>query len=138
MAITTEEQRLQGIAQLMVHENLLDKTKALECQTQAHQNKQTLLQYLVQNHILSAQQVALIVAQNFGLPFIDLDSVDPEVLPVSLVNEKLIRRHTILPLFTRGNHLSWPRMILANKPLSKKFNFIPVFIPTQLLSKAIS
>ncbi|RAP37844.1 type IV-A pilus assembly ATPase PilB [Legionella quinlivanii] len=132
MAITTEEQRLQGIAQLMVHENLLDKTKALECQTQAHQNKQTLLQYLVQNHILSAQQVALIVAQNFGLPFIDLDSVDPEVLPVSLVNEKLIRRHTILPLFTRGNHL-----FLATDDPSKQASFKEIQFHTGLHTNTI-
>ncbi|WP_133140043.1 type IV-A pilus assembly ATPase PilB [Legionella genomosp. 1] len=132
MAITTEEQRLQGIAQLMVHENLLDKTKALECQTQAQQNKQTLLQYLVQNHILSAQQVALIVAQNFGLPFIDLDSVDPEVLPVSLVNEKLIRRHTILPLFTRGNHL-----FLATDDPSKQASFKEIQFHTGLHTNTI-
>ncbi|KTC69348.1 pilus assembly protein PilB [Legionella birminghamensis] len=132
MAITTEEHRLQGIAQLMVHENLIDRTKVLECQTQAQQNKQTLLQYMVQNHILSAQQVALIVAQNFGLPFLDLDCVDPEALPISLVNEKLIRRHTILPLFTRGNHL-----FLATDDPSKQASFKEIQFHTGLHTNSI-
>lgn len=105
MVAATEEQRLQGIAQLVVHENLLDKTKALEYQNLAQRNKQSLLQYLVTNNILEAQKLALIIAQNFGVPLIDLDCIDPETIPTSLVNEKLISRHCILPLYTHGNHL---------------------------------
>src|SRR5476649_2142950 len=102
---TTDEQRLQGIAQLMVHENLLDKTKALEYQNVAQKNKQSLLQYLVANNIVDAQKTALIIAQNFGVPIIDLDCIDCDIIPTSLVNEKLIRRHSIVPLYTHGNHL---------------------------------
>ncbi len=100
-----EEHRLQGIAQLLVQENLLDKTKASEYQSIALDNKQSFISYIVANNILNAEKVALMVAQNFGVPLIDLDSIDPDVMPVSLVNEKLIRRHSIIPLYTHGNHL---------------------------------
>ena len=99
------EIRLQGIAQLMVHENLLDKEKALSYQKLAAKQNQTFLQYLISQAILDSKHVALIIAQNFGLPLVDLNEVELNVLPVTLVNEKLIKRHTILPLYTHGNHL---------------------------------
>lgn len=105
MAAAAEEHRLQGIAQLMVHENLLDKGKALEYQLLATSNKQTLLQYLVVHNILDAQRIALTIAQNFGVPLIDLDAIDLATMPTSLVNEKLISRHSVVPIYTHGNYL---------------------------------
>lgn len=51
-----EEQRLEGIAQILVHENLLDKKKIFEYQALALKNKQSLLLYLVLNTILEAEK----------------------------------------------------------------------------------
>lgn len=132
MATAAEEQRLQGIAQLMVHESLLDKDKAIEYQNQAQANKQSLLQYLVSNNLLSAEKIAFTVAQNFGVPLIDLDAIDPETMPTSLVNEKLIRRHAIVPLFTRGNHL-----FLATDDPSKQASLKEIQFHTGLHSNAV-
>lgn len=132
MATAAEEQRLQGIAQLMVHESLLDKDKAIEYQNQAQANKQSLLQYLVSNNLLSAEKIAFTVAQNFGVPLIDLDAIDPETMPTSLVNEKLIRRHAIVPLFTRGNHL-----FLATDAPSKQASLKEIQFHTGLHSNAV-
>lgn len=105
MVVTTDEQRLQGIAQLIVHENLLDKEKTLDYQCLARKNKQSLLQYLTSNNILEAQTIASIIAKNYGVPIIDLDSIAQEAIPVSLIDEKLIRRHNVVPLYTHGHHL---------------------------------
>ena len=100
-----EEDRLQGISQLLVHEKLLDKEKTLQYQQLALTNKLSLLQYLVTKNVLSAKQIAHAVARNFGVSLIDLESVDLELLPISLVSEKLIRRHNLVPLFNRGSQL---------------------------------
>lgn len=100
-----EQQRLQGIAQLLVHENLMDKAKVIHYQNLAQTSQLSLLQYLVTNNLVPAEKIALMVAQHFAVPIIDLDAVDFESIPAKLVNEKLIRRHGIVPLFTRGNHL---------------------------------
>lgn len=127
-----DEQRLQGIAQLMVHENLLDKAKALEYQSTASKNKQSLLYYLITNNILDAQKTALIIAQNFGVPVLDLNCIDPETIPVSLVNEKLIRRHSIVPLYTHGNHL-----FLATDDPSKQASLKEIQFHTGLHTNAI-
>ncbi|WP_131783007.1 type IV-A pilus assembly ATPase PilB [Legionella gresilensis] len=132
MTATAEDQSLQGIAQLMVHENLLDKVKALEYQHIAQNNRQTLLQYLVSNHILEANRIALIIAQNFGVPLLDLDSIDPDIIPISLVNDKLIGRHCIIPLYTHGNHL-----YLATDDPSKQTALKEVQFHTGLHTNAI-
>lgn len=105
MAATTDEHRLHGIGQLLVLEKLLDKDKALDYQHKANAEKIGFLNYLVKNNILNALSIATTAAYNFGVPMIDLDCIDAESLPLNLVNEKLIRRHNMIPLFARGTHL---------------------------------
>ncbi|MGQ3892261.1 type IV-A pilus assembly ATPase PilB [Legionella sp. CNM-4043-24] len=139
----TEVQHLQGIAQLMVHENLMDKAKALEYQALAQSNKQTLLQYLVENHVLDAERLALIIAHNFGVPLIDLDSIDPGSIPISLVNQKLIGRHSIVPLYSRGNHLFLATDDPSNQAALKEIQFhtglntSPIVVETNKLTRLI-
>jgi len=118
-----DTQQLKGIAQLMVQENLMDKAKALEYQSAALSNKQTLLHYLVENNILDSERIALIIAHNFGIPLLDLDSIDADSIPVTLVNEKLIGRHCILPLYSRGNQLFLAVDDPSNQPALKEIQF---------------
>lgn len=105
MAVATEVERLEGIAQLIVNAQLLDRAKMLEHQNDALHYKQPLLQYLIANNMLDAPKTALIIAQHFGLPVIDLDCIDEGTLPMALVHEKLISQHAVIPLYRRGNHL---------------------------------
>ncbi len=104
MAVAQEE-RLQGISQLLVQEKLLEKDKALLYQKAALASKTSLLQYLVNTKILPAKQIALAVAYNFGVPLLDLAAIDLELIPLALVSDKLIRRHGIVPVFSRGKQL---------------------------------
>lgn len=132
MALSADEQRLQGIGQLLVLEKLLDKAKAIEYHKLAAQEKLSFLQYLVKNNILSADQIALTTAQNFGVPMIDIDCIDIDSIPSSLVNEKLIRRHNMVPLFNRGNNL-----YLATDDPSKQASLKEIQFHTGLNSSAI-
>ncbi len=100
-----QEERLQGIAPLLVQENLLEKDKAIKFQQLAVTSKVSFLQYLVTNEILPARKIALAVSNNFGLSMLDLDSVDLDILPITLVSEKLISRHNLIPLYSRGTQL---------------------------------
>lgn len=105
MISAPDEYRLQGIGQLLVLEQLLDKAKAIELYKLAAAEKISLVQYLVKNNILSAEQIALTAAQSFGVPMMDLACIDIDAIPAHLVNEKLIRRHCMIPLFNHGNNL---------------------------------
>lgn len=102
---SVEEDRLQGVSLLLVQEKLIDKEKALKYQQAALTAKLSLLQYLVTKEVISAHVIAHAVSRNFGVPLIDLDSLELEQLPVTLVSEKLIKRHNLVPLFTRGTQL---------------------------------
>ncbi|KTC93214.1 type IV-A pilus assembly ATPase PilB [Legionella cincinnatiensis] len=128
----SDEFKLYGIGQLVVLEKLLEKSKAIEFYKFANAEKISLVQYLVRNNILSATQIARTASQNFGVPMLDLDCIDVETLPTSLVNETLIRRHSMLPLFCRGNHL-----YLATDDPSKQTSLKEIQFQTGLNTYAI-
>lgn len=122
-----QEERLQGIAQLLVQENLLEKDKAIKFQQVAATNKVSLLHYLVTNEILPAKEIALAVSNNFGLSMLDLNSVDLDLLPITLVSEKLISRHNLIPLYNRG-----PQLYVATDDPSKQASLKEVQFHTGL------
>ncbi|TAL58859.1 MAG: type IV-A pilus assembly ATPase PilB [Legionella sp.] len=132
MVLASDEQRLQGIGQLLVLEKLLEKPKAIECSKLAAAEKISLLQYLVKNKILTGEQIAFTSAQSFGVPMMDLNAIDIESIPIALVNEKLIRRHTMIPLFTRGTNL-----YLATDDPSKQSSLKEIQFHTGLNTNAI-
>lgn len=102
---TAIEHRLQGIAQLIVLKNLISKSKIIEYQNLALTNKQSLLNYLVTNHLATASTLSQIVAEHFNLPLFDLDQIDIDAIPLHLINESLTYQYSVLPIFVRTEHL---------------------------------
>lgn len=96
---------LTGLAKQMVIAQLLDEKTALSAQQQAQRNKLPLVTYLVQNKLIKSRPLAELAAEQFGVSFFDLHSIDKESQPKDLVSEKLMRQHRALPLFRRGNKL---------------------------------
>ena len=96
---------LSGLAKQMVLAELLDEKAAQQAQQQAQRNKLSLVTYLVQNKLVKSRALAELAADQFGVPFVDLGSIDKEGQPKDLVSEKLIRQHRALPLWRRGNKL---------------------------------
>ncbi|MCP0913283.1 MULTISPECIES: type IV-A pilus assembly ATPase PilB [Legionella] len=132
MAVAQED-HLHGIAQLLVQEKLLDREKALIYQKAAVANKLSLQQYLVANRILSAKQIAVSVAQNFGVPLIDLDCVDLDAIPAAIVSDKLIKRHGLIPLFNRGKQLYLAMDDPSKHSSLKEIQFHTGLYPTPLV-----
>jgi len=79
-----------------------DAQKAFADATEA---KIPLVRHLVANKILDARDIALSAANEFGVPVLDLDAMDMEMAAVTLIDEKLIRKHHTLPLTKRSNRL---------------------------------
>ncbi|MFG5859993.1 type IV-A pilus assembly ATPase PilB [Metapseudomonas sp. CR1201] len=103
--MTETSPTLSGLAKQLVLTNLLDERSALQAHTQAQRNKIPLITYLVQNKLLKSRDLAEMAAEQFGVAFLDLSSIDRDVQPRELVSEKLIRQHRALPLWRRGNKL---------------------------------
>jgi type IV pilus assembly protein PilB len=96
---------LTGIARKLVMDNHLDEAAAIEAVENANKESIQLSTYLVQNKIVSSTLVAMISAQEFGLPVFDLSVMDTELAAFNLVEEKLITKLNAIPLFKRGNRL---------------------------------
>ncbi|WEJ73214.1 type IV-A pilus assembly ATPase PilB [Pseudomonas sp. PSE14] len=96
---------LSGLARQLVLSQLLDENTAREAQSQAQRNKLSLVTYLVQNKLVKSRPMMELAADQFGVAFCDLSSLDRDSFPKELVSEKLVRQHRVLPLWRRGNKL---------------------------------
>ncbi len=102
---TTKSISLSGLARRLVDDGLLQESAAAEALQAAKTDKITLVSYLVKNDMVEARAVALAASDEFGAPLLDLDALSAANLPKEIIEEKLIRKHHTLPLFSRGNRL---------------------------------
>jgi type IV pilus assembly protein PilB len=105
MATPNPTVNLSGLARRLVMDGLLDESVAAKAHETALKKRTHFVSYLVDNKILSSGEIAWSGAQEFGVPLFDMDAMDPEVMPIKLVSEKLIKQHNALPLFKRANRL---------------------------------
>lgn len=96
---------IQGVARVLVMDGIMDETRAREHLQKAQATHRPFVQYLVEESLIPAQEVAAISSRNFGVPFLDINAYDTELMPIDTVSEKLIQKHHVLPLYQRGNQL---------------------------------
>ena len=97
--------RLSGLARRFISDGLISEVDAQSAQQKAKEAKQSLVSYLVKQKILSSKNIASSASQEFGLPLFDLDSMNPELIATSVIDETLIQQHNALPLYQHGNRL---------------------------------
>ena len=105
MATNLTPMKPSGLAWRLVRDRLLTEDQAATANTEALRHRQPFVQYLVEQKILDSRRIAIAASHEFGVPLLDLGAVDLADLPLSLVDEKLIRKHRALPLHRRGNRL---------------------------------
>ena len=105
MATPNPMMNLSGLPGRLVRDGLLSEEQAREAAGQARKSRLSLVSHLVQSRALSARDIAHAASKEFGVPLLDLDAIEPEQAVVTLVQERLIRQHQVLPLFKRGKRL---------------------------------
>ncbi len=105
MATAGSQVILSGLARKLVQDGHLDEAAAEKAQATAEKKKMPLVSYLVEQNLADGNVIATIGAEEFGIPLLDIDSVDIDTEVTKLVDEKLVRQHHALPLFKRGNRL---------------------------------
>ena len=93
------------LGRALVQQGKLVQGDANAIQAEAKKMGVTFIEQLVASKKISSREVALFAAQTFGMPLLDLQSVDPEQLPINLLDTKLIGTKRVLPLQKRGNRL---------------------------------
>lgn len=97
--------QLNGLARRLVADNLLEQEVARKATLQATKEKVPFVQFLVSSAILDAKTIARVASEEFGVPLFDLEALSKESMPDKLVDEKLIRKHHVLPIMKRGTRL---------------------------------
>ena len=105
MASSSKNAPLSDFIQYLIQDGLLSESEAETYNAQAQKKRMPLLSYLVINNFIDSHQVAIKASQEYNLPFFDLEAIELQSLPIQLMNEKLIRKHHILPLLKRGETL---------------------------------
>ena len=105
MANSSENIPLSDFIHYLIQDGLLTENEIEIHRTQAQRKHTPLLRYLVINNFIDSHQVAIKASKEYNLPFFDLEAIEFQSLPIQLLNEKLIRKHHILPLIKRGDTL---------------------------------
>ncbi len=96
---------LTGLARKLVNEGLLSEEKATQAFDESLKKAVPFASYIVSQGLINCRDIAHVAAEEFGMPLIDIESVElnPEI--IKSVDEKLIKKHQVLPLFKRGKRL---------------------------------
>ncbi|HET7922979.1 MAG TPA: type IV-A pilus assembly ATPase PilB, partial [Gammaproteobacteria bacterium] len=143
MATTSVRTNLTGLPRRLVADGLLDEAAASEAPREAAREKLLLVSYLVRNKKLDQRAVANAAAEEFGVPILDLDTMDLAQAPLKDVEPALIEKHHALPLYRRGRKLfvgvSDPTNLQALDEIKFKTGLIvdPVVVEETKLARAI-
>jgi len=96
---------LSGLARRLVLDGILEEKLAIQAIEDSSRRRVPLVNHLVDEKIVSAADVGMVASQEFGVPLFDISTMDMEMAPVDMVEEKLLRKHHALPLLKRGNRL---------------------------------
>jgi len=96
---------LSGLPQRLVADGVAEQAAVEAALAAARDDAGGFVSQLVRSGGVSARDIATAASAEFGVPLLDLDAVtvDPDIIRV--VNDKLLLKFRVLPLFRRGNRL---------------------------------
>ena len=97
--------QFSALGRALVQQGRLVQADASAIQTEAKSAGVSFVQQLVASKKLSAKEVSLFAAQTFGYPLLDLNAVDVEALPLTLIDSKIVTNHRVIALGKRGNRI---------------------------------
>ena len=106
MATNEKTIALSGLARTLVRGGYIDQENAEKLFLESQKKRTPFVNLVVKNKIVPGATVATAAAKEFGMPIvaIDLVEIDPEI--IKLVGNDLIKKHSALPIFKRGNRLT--------------------------------
>jgi type IV pilus assembly protein PilB len=94
-----------GLPQRLVQDGVVEEAAMLEAMNAARERKTSVVTQLVASGAANARDIAVAASTEFGVPLFDLEAVNVDLDAVRLVNDKLLAKHRVLPLFRRGKRL---------------------------------
>jgi type IV pilus assembly protein PilB len=104
-AVAAQRLALQGLPLRLIQDGLLDERSMHLAMAAAKEANTNLVSHLVAHNLANAREIAIAASQEFGVPLLDLDAIQPDIDTVKLVSDKLLAKHRVLPLVKRGKRL---------------------------------
>jgi type IV pilus assembly protein PilB len=96
---------ITGLARRLVQDGHLGEADARKALEETGKDKTPITQWLLSRGLVSGVHIAQAQSIEFGMPLVDVTSLDINQMPIKVIDEKLIVTHRALPLFKRGNRL---------------------------------
>ncbi len=105
LALGASRSGFGGLPQRLVQDGVVEEAAMLEAVNSARERKTSVVTQLVASGAANARDIAVAASTEFGVPLFDLEAVNVDLDAVRLVNDKLLAKHRVLPLFRRGKRL---------------------------------
>lgn len=103
--LSAQRMALQGLPLRLIQDGLLDEKAMMAAVAAAKESNTNLVSHLVSAGLADAREIAIAASQEFGVPLLDLEAIQPDLDIVKLVSDKLLAKHRVLPLIKRGKRL---------------------------------
>ena len=131
------------LGRALVQQGKLVQADANLIQAEAVKAGVSFIEQLTASKKLSAKEVSLFAAHTFGLPLLDLNSVDIDQIPITLIDQKVIASRRVVPLQKRGNRLFVAMSDPTNEQILQEIKFAtgmsmePVVVEDDKLSSLV-
>ena len=111
------------LGRALVQQGKLVQGDANAIQAEAKKAGVSFIEQLAASRKLAPREIALFAAHTFGVPLLDLSSVDADQLPTTLIDAKIVSSKRVLPLQKRGNRLFVGMSDPTNEQLLSELKF---------------
>jgi len=105
MVATVTDLNLRGLPRRLVQDGIIDESALETAGAEARKEQVSLVSYLVQKDLANPRDIAAAASHEFGVPIMDLEAMDLDLDVVRMVDQNLLSKHRVLPLFKRGRRL---------------------------------
>jgi type IV pilus assembly protein PilB len=96
---------LSGVARRLVLGGTLAEEAARKAVDASSKQRVSIIAYLLDNGLVNPRELALAASMEFGVPLVNPLALDMAQTPYKQVDQKLIEKHRVMPLYKRGNRL---------------------------------
>jgi type IV pilus assembly protein PilB len=102
--VSTTTRSLGGLPQRLVQDGVVEEAAMMEA-LNATKDGSSIVTQLVKRGAANARDIAIAASSEFGVPLFDLESINLDPETTRLVNDKLLAKHRVLPVFRRGKRI---------------------------------
>ncbi|KDN12249.1 type IV-A pilus assembly ATPase PilB [Snodgrassella communis] len=93
-----------GLIRVLYKHQIIDAEKAEKLRQELEQ-KRPVISALLQSGTINADKLASFLSGIFSIPYLNLELYSQNLVPLDLINLKIMQQHMCVPIFKRGNRL---------------------------------